>query len=549
MRFMIRRPATLLAALAALLLATPAGAFVAGSNANPPITQTINVQIIDVCGTGATNNLCAPTSTVKAYQTFANAIFAQAGTGFTFNSTIEKIHLAGDPNCNNGAVSTFCSDLNSTNGFDKFDNIHTLVNTPGNGQSDVANTLNVYLANHLFVVNDTGAIQNTNVYGWGLIGGNGIVVQTGVNSSGLSAAPDVLAHELGHNLSLTHTDQPPINNPDPSLLMNTATRAITTQTCAIQPYTCAGAPKTGFDQLTPTEITTVRNSPIRNELPNVINQVPGNPFLTDSLGCNTLNTFCVATGFYSAPGQTPLIGLSYRFLDGRFVAEPGLVWLCLGGPPNGENCTQLSGNPKPAGQTIGSHVQWTYTFTNPILPTGQYFFVSSFTYPESNCNPAGGIGATCFAPPFSTEFDFANGAVTTAGFDMTPLNGQPSGYYTSQGQLFAFNPNAPGVEHCTPQQVETNTCSILPTSPIKLPDGTFLQPDTVSCPQNDPTCSQYGVPPEILKQIIPPLSFPAPEPPTWSLFPLAIASIMILRRRRLSRPNRSVQSRSDSASS
>ena len=299
---MMIRPIAAVGVLAILLWGVPAAAFTSGSSANPLITQTINVQIIDVCGAGASNNVCAPTAPVTGYETFANSTYAQAGMAFSFNKTIEKIHVGGSPSCDGGAASTVCSDQT---GATLFDTVHTLVDTPGNGQSPVANTLNLYLVKSLTQTGCSPGPLCSPIYGWGLIGGNGAVVATGTNPlTGLIAAPDVVAHELGHNLGLYHVDQPPLSTlyVDPTALpgsprsipaplgtygpsevpvntpynlMNTGSRAVTTLTCAVTPYTCSGAPQTGRDQLLPYQIATLRNSPLRNDLPAVETAVPG----------------------------------------------------------------------------------------------------------------------------------------------------------------------------------------------------------------------------------------------------------------------------------
>ena len=153
----------------------PAAVYTAGSAANPTITDTINVQIIDVCGVGSASKTCASTAPVAAYETFANAIYAQAGIGFSFAKTIEKINVAGSSGCGGGAASTFCSDTTSGS---VFDTVHTLIDLPGDGQSLVANTLNVYLVKSLV---QTGCVPGplcSPVYGWGLVGGNGSVIAT-----------------------------------------------------------------------------------------------------------------------------------------------------------------------------------------------------------------------------------------------------------------------------------------------------------------------------------------------------------------------------------
>ncbi len=204
----------------ALCWISPSQAYTAGSGS---VTQTVNVQIIDVCGTSGTGTVCAPDSAqaIGTYETYANAIMAQAGIAFAFNPTISQITFP-NSSCSGSAMpSTVCSS-------NVLDTAHQLVDTPGNGQSPVANTLNVYLVNSLQV--PTG---QSPAYGWGLIGGDGVVVQTGINSStGYTAAVDTMAHELAHNLGLGHVGQ--TND-----LMNSGTRVVPFELCEVAPYSCA----------------------------------------------------------------------------------------------------------------------------------------------------------------------------------------------------------------------------------------------------------------------------------------------------------------------
>jgi hypothetical protein len=467
------RVAAIAGLLSMFLFGLPAGAFTPGSPSNFPITQTLNVQIIDVCGSGASKSVCAPTGPVAAYETFANAIYAQAGIGISFNPVIEKINVAATPGCGGtrGAASTFCADTSSGG---VFDTVHTLIDTPGNGQSTVANTLNVYLVKNLVQTNNGTPTLNP-IYGWGLIGGNGSAIMTGTNPlTGLIAAPDVLSHELGHNLGLTHVDQPPLSTQHPETntplnLMNTGSRAITTQVCAVTPYTCAGAQKSGFDQLAPYQLAQVKNPLLLNQLPAVEAALPGGNgslFGIPPNSCGTSFSTCKTGVGYVGPVSASLLGLQFRFLN-------PVVSAAVSGAASTVTRQFLSvGGATREIIAVGLNPAWN------INSPG--FFSPTFTY--SNC---GDFGCP-FAPPFSTEFDFSNGVTSTAGF----------GYNSQLGQVFGFDPNAPGVVHCAP---DVFPCSILPLTGV---------PEDMD---------MWGASPSDVAQIKPPLSFPTPEPGSFVL--------------------------------
>ena len=119
-------------------------------------------------------------------------------------------------------------------------------------------------------------------------------------------------------------------------------------------------------------------------------------------------------------------------------------------------------------------------------------------YPDLGHNQNGPGEVYGYAPPFSTEFDFTNGTTSRAGYDGT-------GYLSNQGQVFGFDPSAPGV---------VLGPSILPMTGV--PEDT----------------DGNGASPQDVAAITPPLSFPAsvPEPGSLLLLGAGIAFMLAIRR-------------------
>jgi hypothetical protein len=196
------------------------GALAANAGAGTT-TMVVPVQPIDVCDNSGAN--CASTAGLAAYETIANLIYQQAGIQFAFAPVTQYDN------------AQYLTDTVDTTGITVFDQAHDLVRLPGHGQSQYASALNVYFVNNL--VSTTAGVVNpgTSTLGYGLVGGNGAVVATAPDANGRVAALDTLAHELGHNLGLTHVT-------DPLNLMDGTTRAPLVETCQITPYTCAAPP-------------------------------------------------------------------------------------------------------------------------------------------------------------------------------------------------------------------------------------------------------------------------------------------------------------------
>lgn len=471
----------MLALVAAVSLwGTPASAYPGGATVIPPVpvTNTINVNVVDVCDTGGH---CASTAPLTQFEKFAKAIFDQAGLGLAFTMGKNLTNVAGSSGCDGGKLNTFCADI-TTPDSSLFDSLHTLIDTPGHNQSIYQTTLNVYLVNHI-VDMDNGTAVPTALYGWGLIGGNGVVVSTATNPySHEVASYDTLAHELGHNLGLYHVDQPPYG-PDPSApnphpeadtpfnLMNSGSRLVPIQLCQVTPYTCSGpkAPPppppgfTGTDELLPFQTAILGDSPMRNELPNVVGDllrtcIPGTPCILSDLD----ETYQVATAGQTALGGTSIrystpLGSPHGYIDFEQCADSGI---------DCGTATEVAGTP------VGTNEVYTYDLPTAVNP-GESLFAIFCAVPFE---PDG----ACSAPiantiPFSVQFDFADGVTSRAGFDGT-------GFRSTEGYQFGFDPNLPGIDPNAPGlQIGP---SLLPTSGVPWDtDGFGIRARAVATPE------------------------------------------------------------------
>lgn len=221
---------------APLVAAGPARAAVFGSPP-VPITKTIDIQPIDVCNSSGTS--CAPTSFAPVYEAYADLIFQQAGVGLVFLPATKFIPASSDP-------TNWLNPTIDASGSDAFDVAHQLMRLPGHGQP----TSNTTAVLNLWFVDTLKVSSGPTVYGTGFIGGNGAIVATAPNPvTGALASVDTLAHEVGHNLGLTHVDDTPLNGTtlDTSLNLlygggtsgeNPFFRTLPVLPCQVAPYSC-----------------------------------------------------------------------------------------------------------------------------------------------------------------------------------------------------------------------------------------------------------------------------------------------------------------------
>ncbi|GJJ02395.1 hypothetical protein RugamoR64_29330 [Duganella rhizosphaerae] len=208
-----------------------------------PIDKYFVVNPISIC-----NNAGAACTVANTYAAETAKIYAQAGVGAVFLPTRQ---------INNTAAQSVPSVTN--------------LSVPGNGQSADPATINMWFAQNM------PSTPGTVLFGNAYVGGNGVAI----NSSAVNAFNggigriDTLAHELGHNLGLDHTDfgAGGANN----LLTTGSVRNIPGGLGDITP---SGAM---LDQLTTAQVNQLRSSPFMREVPHVTVDINGStPFSTNN---------------------------------------------------------------------------------------------------------------------------------------------------------------------------------------------------------------------------------------------------------------------------
>ena len=249
------------------------------ANAAHAAQPVVNVQLINVCDDAGNNcALSSPYAGTGLNPTALQRIFDQAGVTInllapvTYNSTAylnpaiidapAQGYLFGSPT----------------------DPAHQLMNLPGHGQNLNRNVLDLWLVNTLPHNPDAGGTSTAaQPFGLALTNANGAIVTTGNNGSGYIAGIDNVAHELAHNLGLSHTEAAPlvgttvaagpgVTQPaapgtyanevpvDSSAnLLRGSGRLVPRDPCAIATPTCANVdPPAGKDQLLPFQQAQIR---------------------------------------------------------------------------------------------------------------------------------------------------------------------------------------------------------------------------------------------------------------------------------------------------
>ncbi len=119
----------------------------------------------------------------------------------------------------------------------------SLVNTPGHGQHATSTVLNMWFLKEI----DSGTVS-----GLGFLGANGVAIADSIFTFADGAGRrDTIAHEIGHNLNLDHTNESNLRLMAPGSL-----RLKPTNTLNIFPD------GVGVSQLTAAEIATAQSSPL-----------------------------------------------------------------------------------------------------------------------------------------------------------------------------------------------------------------------------------------------------------------------------------------------
>lgn len=208
------------------------------------IDRYFTVQPIQVCDNAGAN--CAST---PIFQSEVAKIYQQAGVASVFLPTTQL---------NNTSL------LNTTG-------IAAIQQAGSPGASANSTTINTWFVNNL------ATAPSSVLFGEAWVGANGVVVNSsavqGFNSG--NGRRDTFAHELGHNFGLQHTDfGAGANN---NLVTAGSTRLVPDGVGNIVPDGAA------LSQLTAAQITQIRNSPLVNQVPEVIVDTNGStPFDTNN---------------------------------------------------------------------------------------------------------------------------------------------------------------------------------------------------------------------------------------------------------------------------
>jgi hypothetical protein len=249
----------------------------------------------------------------------------------------------------------------------------------------------VFLVNRL-VATVNGAPVSSPLVGYGLTSANGAIVAA-------NASVDTLAHELGHNLGLRHVDGQSYDNPND--LMRSVGRNV---------------PASGTDPRIGASIDLLSGAAVNDQ----VRQVNQPLYTVDlaSADCKTGGLNCVLTILANGTGSESLIGVKLRWLDASVLAST-----VIDTPLHG-----VIGLPVGLTEALGcdNTGYTTHTLANPGGRPGEEIDVSlpkgcltpglesslAFEFPGG---PTPNVGY--YQPPFSAEFDFADGTTSTGLFD------------------------------------------------------------------------------------------------------------------------------------
>ena len=416
------------------LIALNFGAALALGYTQSAHAAVVNVQVINVCDDNGQNcALSSPYANTGYNPAATQRIFGQAGITVNF---LDPIKFNSTAYLNPAILD------DPSHGYlfgSPTDPAHQLMNLPNHGQNLDRNVLDLWLVNTLpHNPGASGASTAAQPFGIGLTNANGAVVTTGDNGSGYIAGLDNIAHELAHNLGLTHVEDAPLAGttvaagpaatpPAPpgtyanavpvdtsANLLRSIGRLVPRDPCAIATPTCANVdPPAGKDQLLPFQQAALQTS---------------------------------AQNLFSVSGLTATAKFDQRLIS---------------------NCTALSQNcdftldlksPDPSkGSLIGFKVRFLYNVGSfsGVNVYSNFFNDCALTFSNAAPLPDGGselafsLGAGCSstgvenrvvlpgsAPgqyvPFSFEFDFSGGLTSRAAFDSSGVASSTTPFYISR---------------------------------------------------------------------------------------------------------------------
>ncbi len=401
----------------------------------------VNVQVINVCDDAGQNcALSSPYAGIGYNPVAIQRIFDQAGVTVnllapvTYNSTAflrpaivdapAQGYIFGSPT----------------------DPAHQLMNLPGHGQNLNRDVLNLWLVDTLPHNPDASGVSTApQPFGMALTYSNGAIGTTGNNGSGFIAGIDNIAHELAHNLGLSHTDgaalagttvaagavvtapAPPgtyaneVQVDSSANLLRGTGRLVPRDPCAIATPTCANVtPPAGKDQLLPFQQEQIRTA--ANDLFSVSGLTANAKIAKRTFeNCTVLSINCsFDVNITPAPVATQsLTGFKVRFLTDVGSFSDNQVY-----------------------NNFFNDCILTFSGAAP-LPNGGSELAFSLAFPlGSGCSSTATenrVVLTSNTPgkyvPFSFEFDFSSGLTSRAAFNSDGVADSTKPFYLSRGDV------------------------------------------------------------------------------------------------------------------